>query len=168
MLRDYLESLFKRRIWGGQPGWGPTVCISNELPGDAAGPYPAPALPLPVLIHEPNIPGSCVILFFTTLALTFTIRHTSTTSLLALSLPLPSLWSYEELPSALPKQHTGHLPTLGAPFPVSCLFAFSHCSWGSRSKNTRVVGIPSSSRPRSVRTPHCDPSVLAGPTRYGS
>ena len=33
----------------------------------------------------------------------------------------------------------GHLPTWGAPLSVSCLFAFSYCSWGSQGRTTEVV-----------------------------
>ena len=36
-------------------------------------------------------------------------------------------------------EHTGHLPTWEVHLPVSYLFAFSYCSWGSQGKNTEVV-----------------------------
>ena len=32
-----------------------------------------------------------------------------------------------------------YVPTWGVPLSVSCLFAFSHCSWGSQGKNTEMV-----------------------------
>ena len=37
------------------------------------------------------------------------------------------------------KEHIGPLPTWGAHLPVSYLFIFSHCSWGSHGKNPGVV-----------------------------
>ena len=46
------------------------------------------------------------------------------------------------MPSCLPQQHIGHLPTWGAHLLESYLFIFSYCSWDSCSKNTRVVLFP--------------------------
>ena len=51
---------------------------------------------------------------------------------------------------------------LGAHLPVSYLFAFSYCSWGSQYKNAEVVAIPFSSGPRVFRTIHYDLSILDG------
>ena len=44
-------------------------------------------------------------------------------------------WNYF---STLFQYHIGHLPTWGVYFSLSCLFAFSYCSWGSQG-NTEVV-----------------------------
>ena len=66
------------------------------------------------------------------------------------------------------QRHTGHLVTSGVHLSVSCLSAFSYCSWGSQGKNTKVVYYSLLQGPCFVRTLHHDPSVLGGPTRHGS
>ena len=53
-----------------------------------------------------------------------------------LAASLHSFWSYF---STDLQYHIGHLLTWGVPLSVSCLFAFSYCSWGSQGKNTEVA-----------------------------
>ena len=65
--------------------------------------------------------------------------HSQMSFVSALVQLLHSSWNYYYVPSALPQEHTGHLPTCGAHLPVPYIFAFSYCSWGSHRKNTGVV-----------------------------
>ena len=85
------------------------------------------------LIHEPDIPGSyqyCSLQHRTLLV----SPVTSTSGCCSPS--LHSFWSYFSIDL---HYHIGHLPTWGVHLSVSCLFAFSYCSWGSQCKNTEVV-----------------------------
>ena len=47
--------------------------------------------------------------------------------------------SHPLCPLLLPSIFIGHLPTQGIHLSVSCLFAFSYCSWVSQGRNTEVV-----------------------------
>ena len=47
---------------------------------------------------------------------------------------------------------------------MSCLFAFSYCSWGSQDKILKQFALPFFSG-HFLRTLHHDPSVLGGPTQ---
>ena len=94
------------------------------------------------LIHGPSIPGSYVILFFTTPITThihnwvfcccccccFVFFCFGSVSSIFLELYLHSS-----------PYHIGHLLTWGVHLSVSYLFAFSYYSWGSQGKSTEVV-----------------------------
>ena len=54
--------------------------------------------------------------------------------------------------------------TCGVPLLVSYHFAFSYCSWGSQGKNTKVVCLPFSNGPHSVRPLRHDPPILGCPS----
>ena len=55
------------------------------------------------------------------------------------SVGVPKSWNDWVTEYARPRKHIGHLPTWGAAhLPVSYLFAFSHCPWGSLDKNNGV------------------------------
>ena len=54
----------------------------------------------------------------------------------ALDASLHSFWSYC---STDLQEQIGHLLAWGFHLSVSCLFAFSYCSWGSQGRNTEVV-----------------------------
>ena len=62
----------------------------------------------------------------------------------------------------------GHLWTWGVHLSVSCLLAFSYCSWGSQGKNTECFATPFSSGPLFVKIVDYYLSVLGGPTQHGS
>ena len=109
------------------------------------------------LIHGPNITGSYAVFLFPASDFTSITSHIHSWVLFLLWLHLHSFWSYF---STDLQYHIGHLLTWGVHLSVSCLFAFSHCSWGSQGKNTEVVCHSFSSGPRFVRTLHHDPSVL--------
>ena len=91
------------------------------------------------LIHGPNIPGFYAILFFTALDFIFITRDIHNW----VSFPLwPSASFFLELlVFVLCSSPVAYwtLSDLGAHLPVSYLFAFSYCSWGSHSKNTGVI-----------------------------
>ena len=87
------------------------------------------------VIHRPNVPGSCAVLFFTTWDFTFTIRRIHN---LALFLLWPSLIILSGVMLSSPVAYW--TPTdLEAHLLVWYLFSFSCCSWGSQGKNTEVV-----------------------------
>ena len=78
----------------------------------------------------------------------------------ALAQPLHSFWSYYQLPSALPKQHIGHLLTWRAHLPVLFLFALSYslCVLTARIPGWFAVPSPSGHH-------YCAPSLGTGSTQ---
>ena len=120
------------------------------------------------LIHEPNIPGSYAVWFFTTLHFTFSPRHIHKRALFLLR---PN--------SLVPSGAIGDCPLL---FPSSILGTFppgGFILWHHIFLSLNTVdgvlavrirerfAIPSSSGPCSVITLHYDPSVLGGPSWHG-
>ena len=89
------------------------------------------------LIHGPNIPGSYAVLFFTASDFTFTTRYIHSWALFLLWL---SCFIFTEAISNYPLLFLSNILntfwTGGAHLPVSYLFAYSYCSWGSCNKNT--------------------------------
>ena len=78
--------------------------------------------------------------FFTTSDFTLTTRQIHKQA----SFPLwPSHFIFSgaisNCPLLFPSEHTGHFLTWEAHLPVSYLFAFSYCPWGSQGKNIGVV-----------------------------
>ena len=101
---------------------------------------PSPVWPLPIaLIHGPNTPGSYAILLFTALGFTSITSHIHNWVLFSLWL---CLFILSGVISPLSPVAYWHLSTWGVHLSVSCLFAFSYCSWGSQGKNTEVVCHP--------------------------
>ena len=86
------------------------------------------------LIHGPDIPGSCAVLFFTASDFVFITRHIHH-RLLFLLLPSPFILSGTISLFFL----SSVLDTWGAHLPVSYLFVFSYCSWGSQGKDAEVI-----------------------------
>ena len=91
------------------------------------------------LIHEPNIPGSYAILFFTGLKFTFITRWIHNWESVQLG-PTHFILSgaISSCPPLLPKTYWT-LSDLGLHLLVSYLFAFLYSSWGSHSKYAGVV-----------------------------
>ena len=108
------------------------------------------------LIHGPNIPGSYAVLFFIALGFTSITRHVHNWVELLVVVPHSSPVAHWT-----PSERGAHLL-------VSYLFAFLCSSWGSHSKYTGVVCIPSSSGSHFARTLHYDLSILGGPAQHGS
>ena len=88
------------------------------------------------LIHEPDIPGSYLILLFTASDLASMTSHIHNWVMFLLW--LISSFFLELFLHWSPGAYWA-LPTWGVHLSVSYHFAFSHCSWGSKSKNTEVV-----------------------------
>ena len=129
--------------------------------------YPFPIWPLSIYLDSwtENFRFLCNIVFYNTGLYFHHQSHPQLGVVFTLALSFCSFWSYFFI---LLQQPLGHLPTRGVHLSVSYLFAFSYCSWASQGNNTEVFAIPFSSGPRFVRTFHRDPSILGGPTRYGS
>ena len=92
------------------------------------------------LIHGYNFPDSYETLCFTASDCTFTTRHTHNWA------SFPFLLGHFILSGAIsnrpllfPSSIVDTFPPGGAPLPMSYLFAFLYCSWGSRGKTTGVV-----------------------------
>ena len=110
-------------------------------------------------------------LFFTALDFTFPTSHIHTVRPLCLGPAAPFSLELLVMASTLPQQHGGYLPLLGLHLLVSGLFAFEYCSWSSCVLTARTLewfAIPSSSGPLSVKSLHCDLSILGGPAQHGS
>ena len=93
------------------------------------------------LIHRPNIPGSYAILFLTASDFTFATRHIHNW---ALFLHWPSHFILSGvIRIALHSSAIAYwTPSdLRAHLPVSYLFAFSYCPWGSPGKNTGMISF---------------------------
>ena len=108
-----LEESHGQRSLAGYSPWGCKELDSTEWPSRHS-----------TLVQEQN---SIYTLFFTSLNFTFATRHIHNRALFLLW--SGSFWNYF---SDLPHRCSfGHLWTRGAYLPVSYLFVFSCCSWGS-------------------------------------
>ena len=92
------------------------------------------------LTHGPNIPGSYAILFSIALNFTFTTRHIHNwASFLLWPSCLTVSGAISNCLLLFPNSILDTFQPGRALLPVSCLFAFSYCSWGSHSKNSGSV-----------------------------
>ena len=108
-----LEESHGQRSLAGYSPWGYKELDSTEWPSAHS-----------TLVQEQN---SIYTLFFISLNFTFATRHIHNRALFLLW--YCPFWNYF---SDLPHRYSfGHLWTRGAYLPVSYLFVFSYCSWGS-------------------------------------
>ena len=89
------------------------------------------------LIRGPNIPGSYAILFFTASDFTYITRYIHNWESFLL---WPSCFILSGVTVLRSSPVAYWAPSvLWSSLSVSCLFAFSYCSWGSLGKNTEAV-----------------------------
>ena len=86
------------------------------------------------LIHRPNIPGFCAVLFLTALYFTFTTRHIHNWTFFPLWLKL-----FISSGAISPLFSTSILEG-GVHLSVSYLLVILYCSWGSQDKKDEVMG----------------------------
>ena len=118
------------------------------------------------LIHGPNIPGSCAVLFFTASDFTLTTSHIHNWTLFLLCLSLFIL------SGAIASLISGSI--LGTYQPWEFIFQchihlpFHTVHGVLKARILKWFAIPFSSGPCFVRSLHHDPSVSGGPTWHGS
>ena len=105
---------------------------------------PTPAWSRPVwLTQGPNIRGPYAVLFFTASDFTFTTRHIHNWALFPL---WPSRFilsgAISNYPLLFPSRKLDTFRSGGAHLPVSYLFAFSYCAWGSPGKSWGGLPFP--------------------------
>ena len=131
---------------------------------------PSPARQHPfTLIHGPNVPGSCPILFFTALDFTFITRHIHTCT----SFPLwPGHFilsrTVSSCPPFFPSSILDTFQPGGLIFRCHIFLPFYTVHWILTATILGWFAIPSSSGSCFVRILHHDPSVFGGPVHPSS